>query len=43
MLNVRSTVAVLTGRAIKMEARFDKFGNAGIISAVPTKMEKNLL
>ena len=41
MLNVRSTVAVVTGSTIKIEASFDRFGNAATISAVPTNRDKN--
>ena len=40
MLNVHCIVAVVTGSTIKMEARFDRFGNAALISAVSSNTDK---
>ena len=40
VLNVRSTVAVVTGSTIRMEASFDRLGNAATISAEPAMQTK---
>ena len=39
LLNVRSTVAVVTGNTSKIAASFDKFGNATEISPLPINLE----